>query len=299
MLKAGLIVNTAAVRGRTRAKVERLVRARFRSVDIAPSAGPGDVMRIAGQAWRMGIRRLLVAGGDGTIHEAANGVVGTEVELAILPGGSGNDFVRTIGVPLDLEEAVDVAAAGQARTIDAAEVRCLGEGGVPVRRVFVNIAEAGMGGSVVRISQPLRRIVGRRAGYKAGLAAALLGMRWKDLSLSLDGGEPARYLMTNLIVANGQYFGGGMRPMPEARPDDGLLDVALIKEMTRTSIALNAGALKGGLPRDHPRIDRWTAREVVAESPDRVPVEADGELLGRLPATFKVLPGALRIVCPP
>jgi len=298
-VKAGLIINTAAVRGRARAAIERLARERFEDLDVAPTGAAGDVLRFAGTAWRLGFTRLIVAGGDGTIHEAANGIVNTDVELAILPGGSGNDFVRTLGIPTDLEKAMAIAAGDAVRTIDAAEVRCVDRDGRPMRRVFVNIAEAGMGGRVVRLAQPLRKVVGRRAGYHAGLAAALITHRWHPIRLSIDGAERGAYLMTDLIVANGQYFGGGMRPMPEARPDDGVLDIALIKDMSRMSIALNSGALKGGLPRNHPRIERWEAREVKAESDELVPVEADGEVLGYLPATFRILPASLKVVCPP
>ncbi|MBI2930215.1 MAG: diacylglycerol kinase family lipid kinase [Planctomycetes bacterium] len=297
-MKVGLIINTAAVSGRKRARIEELVCARFDDVDVAPTREAGDVLRMAGEAWRLGVRRLIVVGGDGTIHEAANGVVGTNVELAIVPAGSGNDFIRTLGIPADVEAAVERAAGSRVRTIDVAEVRFVDGNGRPGRRVFVNIAEAGMGGDVARISRPLRKVVGRRQGYRAGIIAGLLTMRWRPLRLWIDGQRAGEYLMTNLIVANGQYFGGGMRPVPHARVDDGVLDVVLIKDLSRAGVAMEAKALQRGLPREHPNVDWWTAREVRAESDQRVPIEADGEVLGFLPAMFRVLPKSLRVVCP-
>jgi diacylglycerol kinase (ATP) len=297
-VRARLIINTAAVRGARRGVVERLLRDRFPALEVSPTVRQGDVLRLAATAVADGVDRVIVAGGDGSVHEAATAIAGSRVELAIVPGGSGNDFVKTIGVPADVAAAVDIAATGRSRAIDTADVTCTGTGGQRVQRVFVNIAEVGLGGRVVRLAQWLRPLVGRKAAYRAGVAVALISHRWYPVQLTVDGNPRGSYSTTNLIVANGQYFGAGMRPMPGAVLDDGVLDVALIGDMSRAGIVANSAALKTGLPTDHPQIHQWRGREIAASSADRVPVEADGELLGYLPATFRVRPASLRIVAP-
>jgi YegS/Rv2252/BmrU family lipid kinase len=295
-MKVRLIVNTAAVGRARRAHIERLLRDRLTDLQITATAAPRDVLRLAAEAVRDGIDRVIVAGGDGSVHEAATAIAGSGVELAVVPGGSGNDFVRTLGIPPDPAAAVNIAASGRARIIDTIDVTCVGADGQLFRRVCVNIAEVGLGGRVVRLGQRLRVFVGRKAGYHAGLAVALLKHRWYPIRLAIDGTALGSYATTNLIVANGQYFGAGMRPMPGARLDDGVLDVALIADLSRRAIVASSGSLKTGLRADHPQIHQWRGREISAESDESVPVEADGELLGYLPATFRVRPASLKIV---
>jgi YegS/Rv2252/BmrU family lipid kinase len=297
-VKVRLIVNTAAVGATRRALIERLLRQHFPALEVAATAARGDVLRLAADAAHDGVDRLIVTGGDGSVHEAATAIVGTRVELAIVPGGSGNDFVRTLGVPADPNAAVNIAASGTSRLIDTGDISCVDNAGRPVQRVFVNIAEVGLGGRVVRLAQPLRMLVGRKAGYYAGLAAALVTHRWYSIRLSVDGDPCGLHSTTNLIIANGQYFGAGMRPMPHAVLDDGVLDVGLIGDLSRTGMLANSGALKTGLPTDHRQVRHWRGREISVDSDQRVPVEADGELLGFLPATFRVRPSSLRIVVP-
>lgn len=292
-----LIVNTAALQGRRRARLEDLAKRHLADLHIAPTERAGDVVRLAEEACRSGVQRLVVAGGDGTVHEAANGIRGYEIELAIVPGGSGNDYVKSIGIPRDFVRALEMAAGGVVRQLDAVEITCRGFDDSLLKRVFVNIAEAGIGGEVVRLAAGLRGIVGRRIGYHAGLAVGLLRTVPRKLRLVIDGTEVRTDCLNNLIVANGQYFGGGMHPVPEALLDDGLLNVVLIHDLGRVGLVRQSHLIQTGLPHDNPNIDHWQAREVIAESPDPVLVEADGELLGLLPATFRVLPRALRVVC--
>lgn len=293
-----IIVNGAAVTPRLRARIEAAVARRGDRWEVVVTTGPGDLERMAIEAARAGAPRVVVAGGDGTVHEAANGLAGTETALGIIPAGSGNDFVRTLRVPRRTEEAVACALDGHVRCIDVVDVTCRDLLGRTQTRIFVNIAEVGIGGEVVKLAALARRFAGRALGYHAGMLAALARNRPVPVRLQIDGVEARPGGLNNLIVANGQFFGGGMHPIPHANLDDGRIDVARIRDLGRLSLLRQSPLVLRGLPMAHPNIDHWSAQEVVAESDAWVLVEADGELLGTLPARFRIRPRALRVVCP-
>lgn len=235
--------------------------------------------------------RAVVFGGDGSVHFVANARPG--IEVAIVPCGSGNDFVKTLGIPLDPEAAIRVAATGRPRPVDVVEYE------VGARRGrFVNIAQVGFGARVVAHATRLRPVTGRRTSYVLGIFTALLGHRLRPVTVEIDGTKVGEYLLTNVIVANGQYFGSGMRPMPAAAPDDGLLDVAVMNEIGRWKILTQKGMLRVGLPRDHQKIHHFRGREVRVTSEVPVLAEADGEVLGNIPAMFKVISNGFRVICP-
>ncbi len=236
------------------------------------------------------VDRVVVFGGDGTVHALLNS--GSTAEVAIVPCGSGNDFVKTLGIPRDPAEALKLAG-GPARPMDVVAYEVGNR-----RGKYLNIAEVGFGGRVVAHATKLRSVTGRKMSYSLGILTALAGHRLRPIALEIDGRVVGEFLATNLIVANGQYFGSGMRPMPDARPDDGLLDIALLNEFGRWKILTQAKVLRTGLPKNHQKIHHFRGREVRATSRETVAVEADGEVLGNLPACFRVLHHGLRVVCP-
>lgn len=235
--------------------------------------------------------RVVVFGGDGSVHAVANARPG--VEIAIVPCGSGNDFLKTFGIPLDPEAAIRVAASGRPRPVDVVEYEVQGR-----RGRFVNIAQIGFGARVVAHATKMKPFTGRRTSYALGILTALLGHRLEPVAVEIDGKRVGEYLLTNVILANGQYFGSGMHPMPAAVPDDGLLDVAVMNEIGRWKIVTQKGMLRVGLPRDHQKIHHFRAREVRVLSDRPVLCEADGEVLGNIPAVFKVISNGFRVICP-
>ena len=265
-------------------------------VILSRTRSAGDAIALTRAALAAGATRIVAAGGDGTVHEVANAVAGCEAELAVIPAGSGNDYARSLGVPEALDRAVAFAVTGRARSTDAGEVICTAADGAVVRRVFVNIAEAGMGGDVVRCARVARRISGAWLSYQLVILAALAMLRRAPVSVTVDGERLGTFPNSNLIVGNGRYFGGGLQPLPQASLDDGLLDIAHIRDASRFEMARTAPVLRNGIPLDHPRVDQRRCRTLAVQSVEMVPVEADGEWLGYLPATFTVLPGALRVV---
>lgn len=298
-MRVVLVSNGARVPPQRAARIEKLLLAIAPATTSVRTSRAGETAALVRAAIASGAERIVVAGGDGTVHEAANALAGTQVDLAVIPHGSGNDYARSLGVPFEIEAAAAFALKAPALPTDAGEVVCATENEGEARRIFLNIAEAGFGAEVVRLVRSTVRFAPAWVAYQVAILAALATLRTNPVRLSADGQEPSNAGSTNLIVGLGQYFGAGLHPLPDALLDDGLFEIAHIRDATRLDIARHAPMLKHGIPPGHPKVERSQCRTLRVEGAANVPVEADGELLGCLPATFTVLPAALRVVRKP
>ena len=297
-----VIVNPRAGNG-TRDVLDRLVAA-LRSTGIVPevatTAGPGDATRIAREAVDEGRRLLVAVGGDGTVHEIVNGMVdvgtgsphGDGPVLGVVPAGSGCDLVRTFGLDRPPEVLARHLAGPAVTSIDLGRVRLRDRDGRATARVFANIAEVGFGGAVARASARLPRRLGERR-YRLGIVAAWGGFRRVPMTVRHDGGVH-RAELSNVVVANGQFFGGGLKVAPRSLPDDGRFDVQAWGG-TVTDVLRAARQLRDGSHLARPDVRAWPSATVSVEGDGPLAVEADGELLGFTPASFDVLPRALSL----
>ena len=265
------------------------------------SEGPGGIAKVAGRAAEMGAKRVVVVGGDGTVNEAANGLLaagaGHEVELAVIPRGTGTDFVSTFGIPNKLDGAIAVARDGEIREIDAGRVSYRAWDGSPGSAYFVNVASAGMSGAVAMRANSTSKALGGKASFLWATLAVFA--RWKNAQVSVDiDGEHREGSMLDVIVANCEWLGGGMHMTPKAKPDDGVFDVLLIGDITKRDLVQTLPKIYRGTHLPHPKAEELRGREVRVEAPTPLPVELDGEQPGTTPATFEVVPGALRLVVP-
>jgi YegS/Rv2252/BmrU family lipid kinase len=303
-----VIVNPASAGGRTGRRwpdVAGRLRAASLDFDTALTSRGGEAEELSRQAVREGRGLVVAAGGDGTINEVVNGFfeagepVATGACLGVLPMGTGGDLRRTLGHPLDVEAAAAVLRAGRARTIDAARVTCAGFGAGMVVRHFVNIADAGIGGDVVDRVNRGRRVVNGEVTFLLASVRTLLTWRNRPMRVVIDG--RARDLVAQqVVVANCQYFGGGMRVAPWAVPDDGLLDVVIAGDLGAWENVRGLRRIREGTHLDagNPKLSHALAERVEISSPELTRVDADGEQPGVLPAVIEVQPGALKVVCP-
>lgn len=247
-----------------------------------------------------GVELVVAVGGDGTLNEVANGLLalpGDRPELAVIPFGTGMDFARSHGIPRKLEAAIDVAREGRTVTIDAGRVSYKAWDGSDAQAYFANIASAGMSGAVARQANLTSKALGGRISFFTALVRVFA--RWKNTELEVDAdGERRSGKMTNLIVANGRYQGGGMLIAPEAVPDDGLFDVLVIGDITKQDFVLNVGKIYRGTHLSHPKIELLRSASVSVDAEVPVPLELDGEQPGTTPARFEVVPAALRLRVP-
>ena len=241
---------------------------------------------------------LVVVGGDGTVNEVVNGIAGREdVELAVIPRGTGWDFVRTYGIPRRLEDAVAVALRGRTRVIDLGRALYRSWDGSDGESLFANIASAGMSGAIAKRSNESSKALGGKASYLWATLAVFSRWRSDEVRVTVDG-EERRGRMHDVVVANGRYFGGGMKICPEAEPDDGLFDVLLIGDLTKRDLLLTLPKTYRGKHLPHPKAEVLRGAVVELETPEPLPVELDGEQPGTTPARFEVVPQALRLRVP-
>jgi diacylglycerol kinase (ATP) len=214
-----------------------------------------------------------------------------EVILGVLAAGSGSDLIKTFGLPADLEDGVKHLAGENVFPIDIGRVTYQ-QDGREGERFFANIAEAGFGAECVTRAEPLPRFLGRMR-YLVSFWMSLIFFKIRNAEVRLDAGTYEGPL-TNLVVANCQFFGGGMHIAPKAHPADGRFDVLIQKGTKRDYIAGITKVYKAEhLP--SPAIREHHSSRVEVEGEVKLPVEADGEILGTTPAVFEVLPGALRL----
>ncbi|QDT37807.1 Diacylglycerol kinase [Stratiformator vulcanicus] len=236
---------------------------------------------------------MIVAGGDGTVSLAASCLAGSDTALGIIPTGSGNDFARNLGLPLDADQAADVVESGQPKPIDLGVIEVREE-----RRLFANMATAGNTGMYL---DELDSDTKARWGpfcYMRGVVDLLRDLKPFQLTIEWDEGEPISGDFLNVFVANGQGSGGGMTVSPDAKMDDGLFDVVLVRDGMPGEIAgLTAEYLMQTFM-EHELIEFRRCRSLSIESDPSMSITADGELVGEAPARFEVLPGALRVISP-
>jgi diacylglycerol kinase (ATP) len=298
--QAIMIVNPAAAGGKAARQWPGIAAAARRhglDLDVRVTERPGHATELAAQAAAGGPGLVVAVGGDGTVSEVAAGLAGTETELAVVQRGSGCDFIRTFGISKHTDRALEVAVHGRARTIDMGRITFAGRDGVPQTRHFVNVASAGLTGVAADRVNHGGKPLGATIAFAWAAVATFASYRNSPFTVEIDD-ERIEQVCNNAIVANCRYFAGGMKILPEADPSDGQLDVLVWGDVSKTDLALNLHKLYRGTHVTHPKATIRRARRVVITPQSPLPVEADGEQPGLTPATFEVVPSALRLRAP-
>ena len=300
MTYARLIVNPAAGAGKTARKWPHIM-ARLRSIglrfDYDITEAPGHARELAKDAVAKGYGLVVSVGGDGTINEVVNGLYDTgniaDVMLGIIGTGTGGDYIRTIGIPRAHLEACQCLKEPRTVTVDVGVIEYL-NGDETMRRLFVNFAGMGFDAEIVRTTTLKYKALNATVAYLAGLLSSLLFYKNKTVTINVDG-EAIQEKVCTVLVSNGKYGGGGMFAAPEADLSDGLLDVLIIGDLSKPDLLWSLPRVYRGTHLTHPKITLKKARDIEIRSDASVFLQADGELLGGLPARFYVLPSLLNV----
>ncbi len=257
-------------------------------VELSPTEGPGHATVLAGEACREGLDAVVVAGGDGTINEALNGMTPGVTALATLPTGTSNILARELRIPFDAGGAARVVTAGKRRRVDV---------GVANGRRFLMVVGVGFDAAVVNAVSGKRDGHLGRHRYFAPIAKLIMEYDFPRLRIRIDD-EPQDRTAGLAFICNTRNYAGHFALTPDARPDDGLLDFLLVKAgAARDFLRWGLAALTGTLPR-YRDVTYVQGRRLVVESELPVPVQIDGDPGGTTPLTIEIDPGALEVIVP-
>ncbi|UCD85759.1 MAG: diacylglycerol kinase family lipid kinase [Deltaproteobacteria bacterium] len=302
--KTKVIINPHSANRSTRRQWPGIAEGIKRSIgdfDWEFTTGPNTAPELTRNALREGYEMVVGVGGDGTNNEIINGFF--EADLAINPEavygmicrGTGSDLIRTLGIPRDPGEAARILAGKRTRRIDLGRLSFRDHRGREARRYFINIASFGIGGEVdARVNQTTKAF-GGWISFLYGSVRANFAYKNKSVDIELDGDSLGTRKIFNSAIANGQYFGGGMRVAPQARMDDGLFDIVIMGDLSFLESVRMARLIYKGDHVNLPKIESFRGKKLSATSEQRVLLDVDGEQPGILPASLEIIPGAIRI----
>jgi len=306
-MRVRVLVNPTAGGGSAARKLPAILREIERAgalPDSAETRAQGDAARLVRAAAADGVDCVAIVGGDGTLNEAAQAFIDAEGHavpgpaLALIPCGTGGDFRRTFGIGDSIEEAVARLVSSPARPIDLGALELIDAHGQKVVRAFINITSFGLAGLTDRIVNSTSKWLGGRASFFVGALRAMAQYRNAAVRVSVDGRPFLEQPVVNVAIANGRFFGGGMRVAPDADPSDGSFEVVAVGDLSTLGNLGLAGHIYKGTHVTQPGVTVTRGREIRAEplvAGSEVLIDMDGETPGRLPLVARVLPGAVRL----
>lgn len=301
MKHAYFIINPTAGAGKTR-KQWPLINEYLEKLDIdfevKETEYPGHAIDLAYDAVKRGYKYIVAVGGDGTISEIVNGIYKAEglnnVTLGIISTGTGADYIRTLGIPRNFEDACKKLINPVSRNVDLGIVECTDKGKTN-SRLFVNFAGIGFDAEIVRATTQKYKAMGKVSAYLMGLFTTLVSYKNKDVDIII-GGETERKRICTVIMGNGKYGGGGMYTTPKAIIDDNLLDILIIGDLSKPDLIHSLPMIYKGTHLSHPKVSLKKAMSVTINPLIQMSIQADGDIVGQSPATFRIIEQKLRMV---
>ncbi len=272
--------------------------------------GPMHAIDLVVEHAKMGYRKIISVGGDGTMNEIVNGIFKQEtvptpqITLGMVSVGTGNDWGRTFNIPMDYGKAITVLKNERTMLQDAGTVSYFNNNSnngdaKKINRYFINMAGLGFDALVAKKTNADKiRGRGNPMLYLANLISSLFSYKSCGTKVIVDGNE-IRDKIFSISIGIGQYNGGGMRQAPDAKPDDGLFDITLIKDISKLSVIASVRRLYNGTIKKHKRVLGLLGKNVIIESEKPILLETDGESLGHSPFEFNIIPKSIRVIVNP
>lgn len=303
--KTQVIVNPESDQGRTGKRwkqIKEALKSFLKEFKYEFTEKPFQAVEIARDSIKSGFELIVGVGGDGTINEIANGfyeeknLINPHSCLGIIPSGTGCDFTKSLNIPYNLKNSLKLITQTPSSLIDVGRIHFQDPQGKKKERLFLNIADFGIGGEVVRkINQ--KRMKHKTSSYLKALFSSYASYKNKNIRISVDDKliSSDEYMIG--AFSNGRIFGKGMKIAPHAKLNDGLLDIVLVKGMKFMEFLMNSWKIYTGSHLSHPKVNfiRGKKIEVVPAKEDSVLMEMDGEQIGHLPATIEIVPQSLLV----
>lgn len=272
---------------------------RFECV-VKETTAPGDAVTLAKQSVFEGHAAIVAVGGDGTVHQVVNGMLQSGVSaaelpsLAVYPLGTGNDFARSFRLTPHTAQLLRLLETNQPSLLDVGHITYTTSEGNAAQRYFINVADAGMGPEVVAEVMRSSRRGGALAYYQA-IIKTFFSYTPRQVSVQSDDWTWQGPVRT-IAIANARFYGQGLCVAPEGRADDGILNLFIAGKVSVLDFILQTAPLKRGHYVRHPAVWYQQGRAIRLQSEEKCAIEADGEWLGYLPATVRVLPSRIRVL---
>lgn len=307
-----VIVNPKSAAGATESRWAEIAadfRTHFGAFQVAFTKKHGDGIALAKRGAAQGRKFIIACGGDGTINEVANGILESnpEIELGILPSGTGGDFRKTLGISTEIRENARSLREGKTKKIDVGRVTFQNFNNETVSRYFLNVASFGLSASIienVKSTTSLKwlphDLIRGKASFALSTLQEVLALEFKTVRVKIDEKQEKQLNTINFCVCNSRFFGGGMKIAPNAKINDGFFDIVNIGDIKTAKILLNAYTLYLGTHLTLPEVKSTLAKEIEVFSggDNEIKIEVDGELPGKLPAKFEILPEFLKVRVP-
>ena len=295
-----LIVNPLAGAGKSAREwphILQCLQSEGLSFDYDLTKYKGHAIDMARSAAEKGYRTVVAVGGDGTIHEVANGLYKAhgldKVKVGIIDTGTGGDYIRTFGISRRIQDACHSLKNPRELVVDLGMAEFM-QNGARDNRLFVNFAGIGFAAEIVRATTQTFKKMGGIPSYLMGLLANLVLYENHHVLLTIDT-ERSEATICTMLMSIGKYCGGAMKAAPNADPTDGLFDVMMVGNLSKPDLLWSLPSIYKGTHLAHPKVRVKRAREVTIESLKKAALQADGELLGEAPCSFKIMPSALTL----
>lgn len=269
--------------------IERVMKRKKIPHKIIQTTEIGEAQRIAKEAVNKEFSTIVAVGGDGTIHEVLNGIVGSNKILGIIPAGTGNDLSRTLNLPHNPELALELILQGKTKAIDLGKAN---------GKYFINFASIGLDAVIASEANYIKKYISGKIAY---ILAAIKGInlfKSREIKFIIDDKKISEKVMM-ITVCNGIYYGGGMMIAPKAMLEDGYFDVCVIKKMNKLKLLALFPTIYLGKHVNYKEVEFYRAKKVKIISEDHLQVNADGELIHDKALEFEVLQQRLEIIINP
>ncbi len=301
------IINPVSSNGKT-AKVwpeyERYFHEQGICLETVFTQYPGHAVELARSVIAKGYRKIMAVGGDGTINEVVNGLykdnrlISDDIRLIIFSQGTGCDYIRSLGISNKVEDIVKMLNGNKVELLDLGQVFFQNHQGIEENRLFVNLADTGIGADTAKLVNDSSKRLGGFLTYLLGILRTLFTHKNKKIRVIIDQEERYNQYLNSVMVANGKYFGGGIQIAPEANLKNGSFNIVLLKNFNKLQIIVNLIKAYKGTHLSHPLVDSIVGNDILLQIEDGEisELELDGESVGTLPARFKILGNSLPVL---
>ncbi|NMA82665.1 MAG: diacylglycerol kinase family lipid kinase [Epulopiscium sp.] len=289
-MKIRFIINPIAGKGKAGSFVpiiQETMKKHQISYEIRKTKGPLEATRLAQEAVEQGYTKVVAVGGDGTISEVINALVHTNVSVGMMAGGTGNDICRTLQIPFDPEEALQVILWEEAHLIDVGKIN---------EYYFINIASLGLDAEIAYWVKNAKRWFRGSAAYIVSVIKNLITYRFQNIEVNFNEKQMTTKMLL-LAIANGKYYGGGMMIAPDAQVDDKVFDICLIEKISKWKVGILFPTILKGKHTKFKEVSTHKAEQLCIEKTSTNLVNIDGEIYEiKSPICFSIVPHSLRVI---